>query len=82
MDILLNATYFLRAYQRMFMGAPDERWSGLSDMSPREIGMLAPLGIIIILLGVYPSPALNVIALTMDKLINIVNAASQMAGLM
>ncbi|MCH7851164.1 MAG: NADH-quinone oxidoreductase subunit M [Candidatus Marinimicrobia bacterium] len=79
--ILLNAVYFLRAYQRMFMGSPNERWSGLSDMSPREIGMLAPLVIIIIFLGVYPSPALNVISLTMNNLIELVNAASSLAGM-
>ncbi len=79
--ILLNAIYFLRAYQRMFMGQPNEKWAGLSDMSPREIGMLAPLGIIIIWLGVYPSPALDIISLTMDRLIELVNAAAQMAGM-
>ncbi len=79
LGILLNATYFLRAFQRMFMGQPVEKWSGLSDMSGREIGMLAPLAIIVILLGVYPAPALDIMSATMDRLIDLVTMVSQIA---
>ena len=77
--ILLNATYFLRAFQRMFMGQPVEKWSGLSDMSAREIGFMAPLAAIIIFLGVYPRPALDILAATMDRLIDLVTLVSQVA---
>ncbi len=78
--ILLNATYFLRAFQTMFMGQPNEKWAGLPDMSAREIGMLAPLAIIVILLGVYPAPALDVMAATMDRIIDLVAFAAPLAG--
>ncbi len=81
LGILLNATYFLRAFQHMFFGESNEKWAGLSDMSPREIGMLAPLAIIIIFLGVYPSPMLDIISATMDNLISLVASAVQIAGM-
>ncbi len=81
LGILLNATYFLRAFQTMFLGEPNEKWAGLKDMSAREIGMLAPLAVIIILLGVYPRPALQVISVTMDYLIQLVTAVGPMAGM-
>jgi NADH-quinone oxidoreductase subunit M len=80
LGILLNATYFLRAFQRMFLGKVNERWSDLPDMSIREIGFMVPLAIIVILLGVYPRPALDIMVATMDHLIDLVNLATQVAG--
>jgi NADH-quinone oxidoreductase subunit M len=79
LGILLNATYFLRAYQRMFLGQQNEKWSGLTDMSRREIGFMAPLAIIVLLLGVYPRPALDLMTATMDRLIDLVTLVSQAA---
>jgi len=72
LGILLNATYFLRAFQHMFMGQPQEKWTGLTDMSRREVWMLAPLAVIVLILGVYPAPALDIMSATMDRLIDLV----------
>jgi NADH-quinone oxidoreductase subunit M len=80
LGILLNATYFLRAFQRMFLGKLNERWSDLPDMSIREIGFMVPLAIIVILLGVYPRPALDIMVATMDHLIDLVNMVTQVAA--
>lgn len=80
LGILLNATYFLRAFQRMFLGKLNERWAELPDMNLREIGFMAPLAIIVILLGVYPRPALDVMIATMDHLIDLVNMVTQVAA--
>ncbi|UCH61750.1 MAG: NADH-quinone oxidoreductase subunit M [Fidelibacterota bacterium] len=77
--ILLNATYFLRAFQRMFLGQPSEKWAGLTDMSIREIGFMAPLAVIVIFLGVFPRPALDIMSATMDRLIDLVTLVSQVA---
>ena len=63
----------------MFMGEPVEKWSGLRDMSRRELAMLTPLLVIVIFLGVYPRPALDVIAVAMDQLIDLVALATQVA---
>ncbi|MFB0515979.1 MAG: NuoM family protein [Candidatus Neomarinimicrobiota bacterium] len=77
--ILLNATYFLRAFQRMFLGPLNEKWAGLNDMSGREIGFMAPLAVIVLFLGIYPRPALDIMTATMDRLIDLVNLISQVA---
>lgn len=79
LGILLNATYFLRAFQRIFFGELNEKWAGLSDMSPREIGLLAPLAALVLFLGVYPRPVLDVISATMNQLVATFAPLLQMA---
>ena len=42
--VILAAIYLLWAYERVFTGVPDKPENqGLSDLSAREIGLLAPL---------------------------------------
>ena len=79
LGILLNATYFLRAFQRIFFGELNEKWAGLSDMSRREIGILAPLAALVLFLGVYPRPVLDVISATMNQLVATFAPLLQMA---
>jgi len=48
-------------------------------MSAREIGFMVPLAVIVIFLGVFPRPALDIMAATMDRLIDLVTLVSQVA---
>ena len=48
LGILLNAIYFLRAYQHMFFGKLNDNYSNLKDMNKRELGILLPLAVIVI----------------------------------
>jgi len=73
LGILLNAIYFLRAYQRMFMGPQNESYSNLKDLSLREVGILIPLTFLIILFGVYPQPLIDIISNTMSTIIGFVS---------
>ena len=75
LGILLNAVYFLRAYQRMFWGNLDERNENLSDITSLELVTILPLTILIIMLGVYPSPLIDIIQPAIQKIINIVQIA-------
>jgi NADH-quinone oxidoreductase subunit M len=53
--VVLAAIYLLWAYERVFTGVPDkEENSILTDLSPREIGLLAPLAALIVVIGLYP----------------------------
>ena len=70
LGILLNAVYFLRAYQRVFMGEVNDKYSDLTDISKREIATLVPLAIFVIGFGVYPSPLINVISPAMQNIID------------
>jgi len=75
LGILLNAIYFLRAYQKIFLGPLNEKYNDLKDISKRELFTIVPLAIIILLFGVYPAPLLNMISPAMEGIIDIIRAA-------
>ena len=75
LGILLNAIYFLRAYQRIFLGPLNEVYKDLTDITGTELITIVPLAIIILWFGVYPAPLLNMIAPAMDGIIQIVQSA-------
>ncbi len=57
--VILTAGYLLWTLQRMFLGKPNEKYLGLPEISGRELFTLVPLGAIVIFLGVYPTPILD-----------------------
>jgi len=59
--IILAAIYVLYLYQRAFQGTVSERVAKFRDLNPREILAVAPLLALIVFLGVYPRPILDVI---------------------
>lgn len=59
--IVLAAIYVLYLYQRTFQGAVSEKVKKFRDVNPREILAVAPLLALIVFLGVYPKPILDVI---------------------
>jgi NADH-quinone oxidoreductase subunit M len=71
--IVLAAIYMLWAYQRMMTGpnpedlqrdvdgaGPEEGRRSIADLGRREIGVLAPLMLALVLFGFYPMPLLDV----------------------
>ena len=56
--VILAALYLLWAYQRTFHGEPDEGDS-MEDLNLREKLAIAPLLILIVVMGVYPKPFLD-----------------------
>ncbi|HOQ28554.1 MAG TPA: NADH-quinone oxidoreductase subunit M, partial [Armatimonadota bacterium] len=46
---------------RVLLGPINPEWKGLTDMDRRELLALTPLLVLIIAIGVYPAPLLNVI---------------------
>jgi NADH-quinone oxidoreductase subunit M len=61
LGIVLAALYILLTYQKMFTGPAKEYAAGWSDMNVREAWVIGPLIAVIIVLGFYPQPVLNVI---------------------
>ncbi|HEX6921137.1 MAG TPA: NADH-quinone oxidoreductase subunit M [Actinomycetes bacterium] len=59
--IILASLYILLMYQRTMTGEPTESTAGLRDLNLREVWVVAPLLAVIIALGVYPKPVLDVI---------------------
>jgi NADH-quinone oxidoreductase subunit M len=59
--IILAAIYVLYLYQRAFQGPERERTSKFRDVNAREIAAVAPLLALIIFLGIYPRPVIDII---------------------
>jgi len=59
--LVLSAIYILWAYQRMMTGPVPDGNDKLPDLVPRELVVVAPLIALLLVLGVYPKPALDVI---------------------
>jgi NADH-quinone oxidoreductase subunit M len=59
--IVLAAIYVLYLYKRTFQGPVTERVTRFRDVNAREVLAVAPLLALIVFLGVYPRPVLDVI---------------------
>jgi NADH-quinone oxidoreductase subunit M len=72
LGIILNAAYILWTIQRLFFGTLPEKWNSLTDISGRELLSTVPLLIIIIFLGIFPTPFLNLMTSTVNQLVNVI----------
>ncbi|WP_197374042.1 NADH-quinone oxidoreductase subunit M [Mycolicibacterium baixiangningiae] len=59
--LVLSAIYVLWMYQRMMTGPVKDGNERLRDLVPRELAVVAPLIALLLVLGIYPKPALDVI---------------------
>ena len=60
--IVVTAAFILwKVVQVLLLGAQNERWLDVRDLTTPEMAMLAPLTAIMILYGVYPKPILDLI---------------------
>jgi NADH-quinone oxidoreductase subunit M len=58
--VILAAIYLLWAYERVFTGpVTNPKLEGLKDLGLREVAIMAPLIVLILVLGVYPKPVLD-----------------------
>ena len=64
--IVLAAIYALWMYQRTMTGPVRPELAGIVDLDRREVGVLAPLVLALVLFGFYPMPLLDVINPTVD----------------
>jgi NADH-quinone oxidoreductase subunit M len=61
LGIVLAALYILLMYQRTMTGPVRPHTAHITDLVPREIAALAPLLVLIVVLGFYPKPLLSVL---------------------
>ncbi|REE98044.1 NADH-quinone oxidoreductase subunit M [Thermomonospora umbrina] len=61
LGIVLAAVYILWMYQRTMNGPTAEAVQGMKDLSRRELAAIAPILAIIVALGFFPKPVLDVI---------------------
>ncbi len=65
--IILASLYILLMYQRTMTGEPNEHTAKMRDLNIREAWVVAPLLAVIIALGFYPKPLLDVINPAVDR---------------
>jgi NADH-quinone oxidoreductase subunit M len=68
--VILSASYALYLYRRVIFGElVKPALKSIQDLSYREIGILSPLVVLTIFLGLYPAPVLDVTAVSVKKLV-------------
>ena len=72
--VLLAAAYMLWMVQRVVMGTPSRAVEGISDLDRREIGILIPLVIITVVMGVYWSSILRYVDPAVNALLTSIGA--------
>jgi NADH-quinone oxidoreductase subunit M len=69
--VVLAAVYLLWAYQRMFTGkVTNPANEGLEDLTLREKVILIPMVVLVVFLGVYPKPALDIIEPSVNEVLH------------
>lgn len=59
--LVLSSIYMLWLYQRVMTGPVTHENEGIRDLVPRELLVVAPLIALLLFLGFYPKPALDII---------------------
>ncbi len=80
-SIILGAGYMLWALQKIFFGQLPEKWQGpwdptgklykTDDVNLREKVALIPLGVLVIYLGVYPTPVLSLMTSSVNSFVEL-----------
>ncbi len=69
--IILGAVYMLTLYKRSFFGPiTNDENRNLKDLTGQEVSALAPLVLLVVLLGVYPKPVLDPIDHSVKQMIS------------
>ncbi|MEI6385593.1 MAG: NADH-quinone oxidoreductase subunit M [Spirochaetota bacterium] len=61
-SVVVTAIYVLWVYQRVFLGPANERWAGLSDARGIELVPIVLLGGVLLVLGVWPGPFMDMVS--------------------
>lgn len=79
--VVLGAAYMLILYRRVVFGprVNDDALS-MPDLNPRELGLLVPLIVLVLWLGVFPASVTDKIGPSVDKLITDYNAKLEIAA--
>ncbi|MCK4909543.1 MAG: NADH-quinone oxidoreductase subunit M [Planctomycetes bacterium] len=70
--VVLTAGYFLWMFRRMFLGPLNPKYANLTEINGREMFTLVPLGLIVIFVGIYPMPVINMVNNSLVRLLELV----------
>jgi NADH-quinone oxidoreductase subunit M len=73
---ILSVAYMLYVYRRVIFGAlTKEHLKSITDLSRREVLVFAPLAAVVIWLGVYPIPVLDVMHVSVQNIVERLDVA-------
>lgn len=75
LTLILGAVYMLRLYQKVMLGDVNEQTALFKDVKGTEVVVLAIVVVLVIGIGVYPKPLLNLSEAAVIELINSVSVA-------
>jgi NADH-quinone oxidoreductase subunit M len=79
--IILGAAYMLWLYRRIIFGKLDKPdLMNILDLSPREIALFVPLGLLIMWMGIYPTSFIEIMAPAVDRMVGGYHAALLLGG--
>ena len=70
--VVLTHGYLLWSLQRIFLGPLNPKYQELSEINAREMFTLIPLGLIVLFVGIYPKPIIEMITKSLEHLISLV----------
>lgn len=74
--VILSAAYALWLYRRVIFGVIERpALAALKDLNAREMAVLIPLVVLVILFGIYPAPVLDITARSVTQLVEQYQAA-------
>jgi NADH-quinone oxidoreductase subunit M len=71
LTIILGAVYLLRAFQFMMLGKNNTRTADVSDLTRHEKLILYPIVVLVIGLGIYPAPLLQISESAVTELLQV-----------
>ena len=69
--LLIGAAYLLWMFKRMFFGEVNPETEDYEDMNSREVFYMLPLCVAVIVFGIYPSPLLDVMKVSVGQLVDL-----------
>jgi len=74
LGIILTAGYLLWMIKRVFLGAVNEKYKDMPEINARELFTLVPIGLIVIYLGIYPIPVMDLMDGATERLVTLVTS--------
>jgi NADH-quinone oxidoreductase subunit M len=72
LTVILGAVYMLRSYQKIMLGETNTLTSTFTDLSFNEKAVFVPVVILIIAMGVYPKPVLDIAQPAIMRIIELI----------
>jgi NADH-quinone oxidoreductase subunit M len=73
--LIITALALLLMYQRIFLGSAGDAAQGFADLRPAELWATAPFLAILLLLGIYPAPIMNLFNAAATQLVAVFQRA-------